>query len=234
MIVKDVIKRLVLGYKASSKAYVNHLKKIGMDIGEDVIFFRPFNTTIDEQNPYLISIGNHVMVTGPVTILSHDYSWSVLKGKYGDILGNQKRTIIGNNIFIGWGTTILGGSVIGDNVIIGANAVVSGRIESDSVYAGNPAKRMMSIDEYYTKRKKNQLTEAVAVVNRFVDVYGYEPPLEALNEYFFLFATEDEICPSFESQLALLGNKELSLKRIKDSRLFYGYKDFLRYCREKR
>ena len=49
-------------------------------------------------------------MTGPVTILTHDYSWSVLKKKYGIIYGNQRKTVIGNNVFIGGGATILGGS----------------------------------------------------------------------------------------------------------------------------
>lgn len=42
-------------------------------------------------------------MTGPVTILTHDYSWSVLKKKYGIIYGNQRKTVIGNNVFIGGG-----------------------------------------------------------------------------------------------------------------------------------
>lgn len=35
---------------------------------------------------------------------------------------------------------MLAGTVIEDNVIIGAGAVVSGKVEKNSVYAGNPAK----------------------------------------------------------------------------------------------
>ena len=88
-----------------------------------------------------MTIGNDVQITDPVTILTHDYSWSVLKKKYGIIYGNQRKTVIGNNVFIGWGATILGGSHIGDNVIIGANSVVSGNVDSNSVYAGNPARK---------------------------------------------------------------------------------------------
>lgn len=103
MLFKDKLKTLILGYKATSNSYILHLKKIGCSIGDDVVLFRPYNTTIDTQNPHLLSIGSHVMITGPTTILTHDYSWSVLKRKYGVILGNQKQTIIGNNVFIGWG-----------------------------------------------------------------------------------------------------------------------------------
>ena len=83
---KDKIKIAVFGYRATSISYIEHLKKIGVRVGNDVILFRPMNTTIDIQNPHLLKIGSHVMITGPVTILTHDYSWSVLKKKYGEIL----------------------------------------------------------------------------------------------------------------------------------------------------
>lgn len=74
--------------------------------------------------------------------------------KYGYIYGNQRKTEIGNNVFIGWGATILGGSQVGNNVIIGANAVVSRIVEDNSVYAGNPAKKIMSLVDFKAKREK--------------------------------------------------------------------------------
>lgn len=227
---KNILKRIILGYKATSESYIAHLRKIGMSIGEDVILFRPFNTTIDEQNPHMISIGSHVMITGPVTILSHDYSWSVLKRKYGDILGNQRRTIIGDNVFIGWGATILGGSVIEDNVVIGAGSVVSGILESDMVYAGNPARKVLTLEEFYKKRKKNQLKEAVDFVNRYNNVFGKMPEEKFLKEYFFLFSNSSKLCPEFEFQMRLMGNRDKSIVALEKSRQFEGYEEFIGYC----
>lgn len=101
MNVKNWIKFKVLGYKATSDSYINHLRKIGVSVGKGVKIYRPFNTTIDVQAPHLLSIGNYVQITGPATILNHDYSWSVIKRKYGYIYGSQRKTIIGNNVFIG-------------------------------------------------------------------------------------------------------------------------------------
>lgn len=49
-------------------------------------------------------------------------------------------TIIGNDVWIGTGATVLPGAEIGNGVIIGAGAVVSGRVPSYSVVAGNPAR----------------------------------------------------------------------------------------------
>ncbi len=47
---------------------------------------------------------------------------------------------IGNNVYIGEGSTILGGITIGDNVIIGAKTLILEDIPDNSVVVGNPAK----------------------------------------------------------------------------------------------
>lgn len=55
---------------------------------------------------------------------------------------------IGDNVFIGARTIVLPGTIIGDNTIIGAGSVIKGQIKSNSVYAGNPARYICSIDDY--------------------------------------------------------------------------------------
>ena len=73
------LKEIILGYRANSDTYIRFLRKQGVKIGQNVKIYRPFNTTIDFQNPHLLTIGDDVQITGPVTILTHDYSWCVLK-----------------------------------------------------------------------------------------------------------------------------------------------------------
>ena len=233
MSLKDNVLKCVLGCRATSKSYIDHLRKIGIFVGEDVKLFRPMSTTIDVQNPHLLKIGDHVMITGPATILTHDYSWSVIKRKYGCIVGNQKRTTIGSNVFIGWGATILGGSTIGDNCIIGANSVVSGRVESDSVYAGNPAKKIMTLDHFFEKRREKQLEEAVDFVFYYQETYGKIPPIEKLDEYFYLFtdASDDVQVHIFDRRLELMQNYAESKSYIRNSKpLFRSYDQFIDYC----
>lgn len=224
------IKNILLGYRGDSDKYINFLRQQGVTIGKNVKLYRPFNTTIDFQSPHLLSIGNDVQITGPVTILTHDYSWCVLKKKYGYIYGNQRKTVIGNNVFIGWGATILGGSKVGNNVIIGANSVVSGNVESDSVYAGNPAHKIMSLDEFRKKREKHQLDEAKNYVLEYKDKYGTVPPQSKLSAYFFLFSDNDKIA-SFHDNLKLMDNYADSLNVLKKHKpMFKSYKEFLDYC----
>lgn len=124
--IKDKIKKLFYGKKYNSKTYVNNLKKLGMRIGERVTIYVPSKTTIDETRPWMIEIGDDVQITEGVTILTHGYDWSVLKGLYGDVLGSCGKVKIGNNVFIGMHATILKGTTIGNNCIIGASSFLKG------------------------------------------------------------------------------------------------------------
>ena len=165
----------------------------------------------------MLRIGNNVQMTGPVTILTHDYSWSVIKAVYGEILGNQQET------------------VIGDNVIIGANAVASGNVDSNSVYAGNPARKIMSLEEFKNKRMKSQLDEAVKYVLSYEERFGKYPEESKLDEYFFLFKQNGhDLIPEFERKMNLMGNYDMSLKALENnSSLFNNYSELIEYCRKK-
>lgn len=234
--VKYLIRKLLFKERATSESFIEFLKEKGAEIGDDVYIFRPANTNIDVMNPHLLKIGNHVMMTGPVTILTHDYRWCVIKRKYGDIVGNQKETSIGDNVFIGWGATILAGTRIGENVIIGANSVVSGNIDSNSVYAGNPAKKIMTLDEYYKKRKEKQLEEAVNMVSIIKKDTGKYPEQSMLYEYFYLFynPNNENIPEIFYNQLKLMQNYDESIKYINENAAeFSSYGEFINYCKEK-
>lgn len=136
MALKDVVRKVYNKLLVNNEGYLKYLRSCGVTIGEDVTFHCPGETHVDVTDPHLLTIGDHVNLTGPITILTHDFSWSVVKGKTGEILGNEKPVTIGNNVFVGWGATILCGTTIEDNVIIGAHAVVSGHVEGDSVWGG--------------------------------------------------------------------------------------------------
>ena len=186
--------------------------------------------------PHLLEIGSNIAMTGPVTILTHDYGVCVTKiYSGGEILGKQKKTVIGNNVFIGWGACILPGTVIGDNTIIGAYAVVSGRLQPNSVYAGNPARLICSIEEYNTKRKNAQLSEAVEVFREYEITFGKEPPEELFHEYFLLFrggvSSKPVLPESFGKKLYDHGNYQES-KKYYDNHvpMFDGYEEFRKYA----
>ena len=60
--------------------------------------------------------------------------------KWTDGICEDEAPVIGDNVIIGAGAVILGNIKIGNNVIIGANAVVVSDIPDNSIAVGVPAK----------------------------------------------------------------------------------------------
>ena len=77
--VKSLVKRLLYGPKAESQTYIEYFRAKGMKIGQGVSIYVPTKTTIDEQHPWMIEIGDNVKIAQSSILLTHDYSWSVLK-----------------------------------------------------------------------------------------------------------------------------------------------------------
>lgn len=114
---------------------------------------------------------------------------------------------IGNNVFIGMRSTVLKGVHIGNNVIIGANSLVNHDVPDNCVVAGNPCKVIMTIDEYYEKRRKAQVSEATELVKTYREVYGKEVDTECLREFFWLFSDANDRLPvQWEQVNSLCGN----------------------------
>ena len=124
---------------------VELLRKKGVVIGDNVHIY---NSSVDGNYGASVTIGNNVTITG-TCILAHDASTK-------KALGYTKvgRVHIGNNVFIGYGSGILPETFIGDNVIIGAGSIVRGKVDSNSVVVGNPAKKVCSYSEYIDKNRQ--------------------------------------------------------------------------------
>lgn len=230
MPIKAALRKVYSLFFETSEGYIKRLRKLGVQIGDDCTFYYPDRCVVDTTAPHLLTMGDHVKITGPATILTHDYSWSVIKGKTGEIFGNQKAVTIGSNVFIGWGGTVLCGTTIEDNVIIGAHSVVSGRAEHDSVYAGIPAKRICSLEHYREKRAEAQLEEAQDYVVRFRRRFGRDPHAKEMREYFFLWVDPEHLNDASHFQMGLMGTYDKSMAVLATSRLFASYEEFLASC----
>ena len=103
MLVKKIAHRVISLYKRQD--HIKYARSLGVKVGEASRFVD--NPTWGSE-PYLISIGDHVLISGKVTFLNHDGATWVFreKGPYKDTykFGPIK---IGNNCFIGFGATIL-------------------------------------------------------------------------------------------------------------------------------
>ena len=160
MNIKSLYKRLKYPHKYSNEAYIKFLTGGGTVIGENTFFYNPEQSPIDETSLPFISIGDNCRITSGVKILAHDYSYAVLRITHHEMIRKTGKTEIGNNVFIGMNSIILMNSSIGDNVIVGAGSVVSGIIPSNCIIAGNPAKVIMTLDDYYKKLKSKHVTYA--------------------------------------------------------------------------
>ena len=232
--IKGFVRRLIYGYKATGEAYIKHLRDIGCTVGEDVSIYAPAKTMIDECYPWMLTIGSHVRIAERVIILTHDYSWSVLKlvGQ-GEILGASGKVTIGDNVFIGMGAIILRGVTVGNNVIIGSGSVVTKDCPDNGVYAGNPARRIAEVDDFLGKRKSAQLSEAKELAVEYYKRFQKMPPKEVFHEYFFLFQGIEETLkePWSADKLRLCENYDESVRFMKlNRRPFDNYDQFLEYC----
>jgi acetyltransferase-like isoleucine patch superfamily enzyme len=232
---KGLVRRLVYGPRASSDAYIKHLRSLGMVIGDDTVIYSPTHCVIDATRPWMIEIGHNVQITEGVTILTHGYDWSVFKGRDGWVLGSAGRVCIGDNVFIGMGAIILKGVTIGDNVIIGAGSVVTHDIPGGSIAAGNPARVLSDIDSYLEKRRAAQVDEAADLYDCWCrnspEGSREVPPREIFREFFWLFEEGEPgslSCPEYENVMALCGTLEKSAKLFNETKRAFGnYDDFL-------
>ena len=111
----------------------NSYIKIGKNFSSNEVNFR-----ILEGNSKVI-IGDNCMFSCSIDIFNSDAHVIMKKGE--KIPYNQpKPVIIGNHVWVGYNVTILKGTEIAYNTIVGACAVVSGKFkEPNTVIAGNPA-----------------------------------------------------------------------------------------------
>lgn len=233
---KKLWRKVRKSWKPTSEELIRSLRAKGAQIGEDVRIFSVSQTLIDSTAPWLLTIGDHVQIAEGVKILVHDYAWSVLK-RYGEepgvILGAQSPVTIGSGVFIGMNTVITRGVTIGDNVVIGAGSVVTKDCPSNGVYAGNPARLIMTMEQYREKRSALQFAEAKIVAQQYFRRFGRKPPKEIFTEYFMLFSdfAEAASVPVFRRQMELMGSfPDTKAYMMKNTPPYPGYEAFLQAC----
>ncbi|MGN9066979.1 acyltransferase [Ligilactobacillus agilis] len=230
--IKDTLKKLIFREKSDSNAYIHFLRKKGVKIGEGCTIFYPRGTNIDYQNPQMLTIGNYVRIADGVRILTHDYSLSVLAHVKGDIVGSVKPVTIQDNVFIGMNAIILAGVTVGRNVIIGAGSIVTKDCEDNSVYAGNPARKICTLEELYNKRKKKEIEDAKRVAIQYYDRVGLLPDEAVLREYLMLFSDRKMKIPNELDKLMLDTGEYKKTKKFfyNVTPQFENLDDFLRSC----
>lgn len=129
--------------KLFTDRYMHYLEKQGVQFHGRPNYIA-HSAYFDGQGLDLITIGNEVVISREAMLLTHDYSIENALHSIGH--GSEDRHLkldgpitIGDNTFIGARASLLPGTNIGNNCIIGACAVVKGDIPDNSIVVGNPA-----------------------------------------------------------------------------------------------
>jgi virginiamycin A acetyltransferase len=90
---------------------------------------------------FIMNGANHLskaITSYPFAIFGEDWS-DAMEGK---AYPNKGNTQVGNDVWIGYGATIMPGVHIGDGAIIGSKSVVTKDVEPYAIVGGNPAKEI--------------------------------------------------------------------------------------------
>ena len=224
--IKNMIKKIYNPNYYCNDAYVSYLRKGGAKVGDYTYFYTPESHPVDENYLPFFEIGNNCRVTGGVHILAHDYSYAVLRPVYHQMLCKCGVTKIGNNVFIGNRSIILMGTTIGDNVIVGAGAVVSGVIPSNVVIAGNPAKIVCSLKDYHEKLQNRFVEYARLYYLRKSEFLGRELTEHEMHWYNQLWKCDES--KKIYSMLRVDGDnhEEVVEDMLKVKPLFNSFEEF--------
>ncbi len=150
--VLQMVRRLVNRlFKFIQRRRLKDLRRRGLQMADDC---RLMDMPSFGSEPFLISIGKHVTISGRVSFITHDGATHVfrhLPGFEGVI--RYGRITIHENCFIGLGATILPGVTIGPNTVVAAGALVTKDAPPNTIVGGNPAQVITEIDRYAQKVK---------------------------------------------------------------------------------
>jgi acetyltransferase-like isoleucine patch superfamily enzyme len=122
------------------------LRNSNVFVGKDSVINGNFVLSDDYKN--LLFIGDRVAISPNVTIIcssapNNSYLNNNIYVKTNLI--RESKVSIGNDVWIGANTLILPGVTIGKNSIIGAGSIVTKDVDENSIYAGNPAKKIKTL-----------------------------------------------------------------------------------------
>ncbi|MFL9831937.1 acyltransferase [Flavobacterium sp. ST-87] len=90
-----------------------------------------------------IAIGSNCDISSNVSLICGSHEIGDSNRRAGK--GISKDITIGNGVWIGYGSLILGGVTIGDGAIIAAGSLVNKSVPKDTIYGGVPAKEIRKL-----------------------------------------------------------------------------------------
>ncbi len=127
-------------------AFVQKLR--GVAVGKDVHLSN--SVFIDEMEPGLITIEDHVTI-GPGAIIMAHNNYGIFLHPY---LGPREiaPVKIGKGAFIGTGAIVLSGVTIGEGAVVGAGSVITKSVPPYTIVAGVPARKIKKLKKKFAER----------------------------------------------------------------------------------
>jgi len=213
--------------RTSSERYVKYLRNKGIKIGNGCKFYSGLKTiSIDTTRPSLIEIGNNVAFNKNCKLVTHDYATKVFLETHKEFIPSSGKIKIGNNVSFGMDCTVLKNVAIGENCFIGLGSVVTKDIPANSVAIGAPAKVVATIDEYFQKRQKESVSEALNYAQSIQVRFNRRPRIEEFWEEFPLFLNGEEL----DNRLPVKRQLGPAYNHYKQNHkaIFNGFDDFLK------
>ena len=70
--------------------------------------------------------------------------------------GKWSPVVVEDKVVIGANATVVAGVTLESGCVVGAGSVVTNDVPSNQVWAGNPAKFLMTLDEYHSRRESGE------------------------------------------------------------------------------
>jgi virginiamycin A acetyltransferase len=126
---------------------------------------------------FIMNGANHLsksISSYPFAIFGKDWS-NAMEGKQYPTKGN---TVVGNDVWIGYGATIMPGVKIGDGAIIATKSVVTKDVEPYAIIGGNPATEI---------RKRFSAKE----ITKLLETRWWDWPVEKITEHVQVLTGQD-------------------------------------------
>lgn len=132
-----------------------YARYLGVHVDGPLHLYGP-NVGMFGSEPWMISLGSNVHISGQCQFLTHDGGTLILRNEDPDLEWSAP-IHVEDDVYIGFRVLILPGVTIGRRSIIAAGAVVTKDVPENSVVGGVPARPLMSTDEYLISMRKKSL-----------------------------------------------------------------------------
>lgn len=217
----------------NSESYISFLRSKGVSIGDGTNIPHPKTVVIDYSRPTLLTIGKNVRLNRGITIQTHDYASMVFVNRDSEFIPSSAPIHIGNNVYFGQQCTVLKGVTIGDNCIIGFGSIVTKDIPANSVATGRPAKVVCTLDEYFEKRRKKEVDEAVKYALSFYE-RGIEPTVNDFYDDYPIFVDGENYKDYDYPYSRVFSNSQFEEWKKNHKKQFNGFNDFMAYVNKVR